>query len=255
MITVKSRGELELMKEAGRHLAEVLDELEDVCRPGITTNEIDSIGDRLMRDRKCTPGFLGYNGFPKSLCISVNEEVVHGIPGARVVAEGDLVSLDCGLVYKGLWADSGRTVMVGSVSPRARKLVEVTSRALEAGIEQAIPGNRVGDVSAAVQKVVEAGGFSVVRNFVGHGIGRNMHEEPQVPNFGVPGTGPLLRPGYALAIEPMVNAGTHEVEMLDDRWTIVTADGELSAYFEHTVLVTEDGPVVSTATSKRGAPA
>ena len=247
MITVKSKGELKLMGDAGKLLAEVLDELEEYCRAGVTTNEIDRRADRLMRQRDCTPGFLGYNGFPKSLCISVNEEVVHGIPGSRVIKDGDLVSLDCGLVFKGLWADSGRTVMVGDVSPDARKLVEVTRRSLEAGIAQATPGNRVGDISAAVQKVVEAAGFSVVRNFVGHGIGRNMHEEPQVPNFGTPGTGPLLKPGYALAIEPMVNAGSHEVEMLPDRWTIITADGRLSAYFEHTVLITEEGPVVSTA--------
>ena len=247
MITVKSKGELELMRDAGKLLAEVLDALEEYTQPGVTTNEIDRLADRLIRQRDCTPGFLGYNGFPKSLCISVNEEVVHGIPGARLIEEGDLVSLDCGLVYKGLWADSGRTVMVGEVSQEARKLVDVTRQALAAGIEKAVPGNRVGDISAAVQKVVEAGGFSVVRNFVGHGIGRNMHEEPQVPNFGTPGTGPLLKPGYALAIEPMVNAGSHEVEMLPDQWTIITADGRLSAYFEHTVLITEEGPVVSTA--------
>ena len=247
MITIKSQGELKLMRDAGRLLAEVLDELEDYCQAGVTTNEIDRQADRLIRLRDCTPGFLGYNGFPKSLCISVNEEVVHGIPGSRVIEDGDLVSLDCGLVYKGLWADSGRTVMVGEVTPEARKLVDVTRRALAAGIEQARPGNRVGDISAAVQKVVEGGGFSVVRNFVGHGIGRNMHEEPQVPNFGVAGAGPLLRPGYALAIEPMVNAGSHEVHMLPDRWTIITADGRLSAYFEHTVLITDDGPVVATA--------
>jgi methionyl aminopeptidase len=247
VITVKSKGELKLMCDAGRLLAEVLDELEEYCGVGVTTEEIDRLADRLMRQRDCTPGFLGYNGFPKSLCISVNEEVVHGIPGSRVIEDGDLVSLDCGLVYKGLWADSGRTVMVGEVSPEARKLVEVTRHSLDAGIAQATPGNRIGDISAAVQKVVEAAGFSVVRNFVGHGIGRNMHEEPQVPNFGTPGTGPLLKPGYALAIEPMVNAGTHEVQMLPDRWTIITADGRLSAYFEHTVLITEEGPVVSTA--------
>ena len=247
MITIKSKAELQLMRDAGKLLAEVLDELEGACRPGVTTNDIDRLADGLIRKRGAIPGFLGYNGFPKSLCISVNEEVVHGIPGARVIDDGDLVSLDCGLVYKGLWADSGRTVMVGDVNPEASKLVEVTRRALDAGIAQALPGNRVGDISAAVQKVVEAGGFSVVRNFVGHGIGRNMHEEPQVPNFGTPGTGPLLKAGYALAIEPMVNAGTHEVEMLPDRWTIITADGRLSAYFEHTVLITEEGPVVSTA--------
>ena len=168
-------------------------------------------------------------------------------PGKREIADGDLVSLDCGLILDGLWADSGRTVMVGAVTDEAKRLVEVTRESLQRGIDQAVPGNRIGDISAAVQKHVEANGFSVVRNFVGHGIGRNMHEDPQVPNFGVAGAGPLLKPGYALAIEPMVNAGSHEVEMLPDRWTIITADGKLSAYFEHTVLITDDGPIVATA--------
>lgn len=247
MITVKSEGELKLMREAGKLLADTLDHLAQEVRPGITTDDIDRLADRLIREKGAVPGFLGYNEFPKSLCISVNDEVVHGIPGKRVIKEGDIVSLDCGLIYKGLWADSGRTVLVGEVSDEARRLVDVTQQSLAKGIEQAVPGNRVGDISAAVQKVVEAAGFSVVRNFVGHGIGRNMHEEPQVPNFGLPGTGPLLRAGYALAIEPMVNAGGPEVEMLPDKWTIVTADGRLSAYFEHTVLITNDGPVVATA--------
>lgn len=247
MITVKSEGELKLMREAGKLLADTLDQLAEACLPGATTGDIDDHADRIIRGYGAVPGFKGYNGFPKSLCISVNNEVVHGIPGQREIKDGDIVSLDCGLIYKGLWADSGRTVMVGEVSAEAEKLVEVTKASLARGIEQAVPGNRVGDISAAVQKVVEAAGFSVVRNFVGHGIGRNMHEEPQVPNFGVAGTGPLLRPGYALAIEPMVNAGSPEVEMLPDKWTIVTADGRLSAYFEHTVLITGDGPIVATA--------
>jgi methionyl aminopeptidase len=247
MITIKSAGELQLMREAGKLLGEVLTELESACRPGVTTNDIDRAADTLIRERGAVPGFKGYNGFPKSLCISVNEEVVHGIPGKRVIRDGDIVSLDCGLIYKGLWADSGRTVTVGQVSDEAQRLVDATRRALDIAIEQARPGNRVGDISAAVQSYVESQGFSVVRNFVGHGIGRNMHEEPQVPNFGVAGTGPLLRPGYALAIEPMVNAGSHEVEMLPDHWTVITADRKLSAYFEHTVLITEEGPVVATA--------
>lgn len=247
MITVKSESELQLMREAGKLLADTLGQLAEACRPGVTTGDIDNHADAIIRGHGAIPGFLGYNGFPKSLCISVNEEVVHGIPGERVIADGDIVSLDCGLIYKGLWADSGRTVMVGNVDPEAKRLVEVTKRSLEKGIEQAVAGNRVGDISAAVQKEVEAAGFSVVRNFVGHGIGRSMHEEPQVPNFGVPGTGPLLRPGYALAIEPMVNQGSHEVQMLEDHWTIITADGQLSAYFEHTVLITDNGPVVTTA--------
>lgn len=247
MITIKSQSELSLMREAGRLLGDTLDQLEAVVRPGVTTGEIDELADRLIRKRRAVPGFLGYNGFPKSLCISINEEVVHGIPGKREIQDGDLVSLDCGLVLDGLWADSGRTVMVGEVSDEAKRLVQVTKESLQRGIEQAVPGNRIGDISAAVQQHVEANGFSVVRNFVGHGIGRNMHEEPQVPNFGVAGAGPLLRAGYALAIEPMVNAGGHEVQMLPDRWTIITADGRLSAYFEHTVLITDDGPVVATA--------
>jgi len=244
---VKSKSELTLMREAGRLLSATLDQLEEACRPGVTTAEIDKLADRLIREHGAVPGFLGYNGFPKSLCISVNEEVVHGIPSKREINDGDLVSLDCGLVLDGLWADSGRTVMVGKVTDEAQRLVQVTREALRRGIEQAVPGNRVGDISAAVQEHVEANGFSVVRNFVGHGIGRNMHEDPQVPNFGVAGAGPLLKPGYALAIEPMVNAGSHEVQMLPDHWTIITADGRLSAYFEHTVLITDDGPVVATA--------
>jgi len=247
VITIKSNSELALMREAGRVLSDTLDQLEQACHPGVTTGEIDQLADRLIRKRGAIPGFLGYNGFPRSLCISVNEEVVHGIPGKREIADGDLVSLDCGLILDGLWADSGRTVMVGAVTDEAKRLVEVTRESLQRGIDQAVPGNRIGDISAAVQKHVEANGFSVVRNFVGHGIGRNMHEDPQVPNFGVAGAGPLLKPGYALAIEPMVNAGSHEVEMLPDRWTIITADGKLSAYFEHTVLITDDGPIVATA--------
>jgi methionyl aminopeptidase len=247
VIIVKSAAELKLMREAGKLLADTLAQLGDACRAGVSTGEIDQQADRLIRQHGATPGFLGYNGFPKSLCISVNEEVVHGIPGRRVIEDGDLVSLDCGLIYKGLWADAGLTVMVGEVDEEAARLVRVTAESLQKGIEQAVPGNRVGDISAAVQRHVEAAGFSIVRNFVGHGIGRHMHEEPQVPNFGVAGTGPLLKPGYALAIEPMVNAGGHEVEMLPDQWTIITADGRLSAYFEHTVLITDEGPVVSTA--------
>jgi methionyl aminopeptidase len=247
MITVKSEAELGTMRDAGRLLADTLAQLAEACKPGATTGEIDQKADRLIRKHGAIPGFLGYNGFPKSLCISVNEEVVHGIPGRRVIRDGDIVSLDCGLIYKGLWADSGLTVMVGKVSEEAERLVKVTREALLKGIEQAVPGNRVGDISAAIQRHVEKAGFSVVRNFVGHGIGRNMHEEPQVPNFGTAGTGQPLKAGYALAIEPMVNAGSPDVEMLPDRWTIITADRRLSAYFEHTVLITDDGPVVATA--------
>ena len=247
MITVKSPAELKIMREAGKLLGETLAELAEKCVVGTSTNEIDKQADRLIRQRGAIPGFKGYGGFPKSLCISVNEEVVHGIPGKRVIRDGDIVSLDCGLIYKGLWADSGLTVMVGQVSPEAEKLVRVTREALQKGIEQARPGARVGDISAAVQRHVEAAGFTVVRNLCGHGIGREMHEDPNVPNYGVAGTGPLLKAGHALAIEPMVNAGSPEVELLADDWTYVTADRRLSAYFEHTVLITEEGPVVATA--------
>jgi methionyl aminopeptidase len=247
MITVKSPAELRTMRDAGKLLGETLAELAEGCVAGTSTNEIDKRADRLIRARGAIPGFKGYGGFPKSLCISVNEEVVHGIPGKRVIKDGDIVSLDCGLIYKGLWADSGLTVMVGQVSPEAEKLVRTTREALQKGIEQARPGARVGDISAAVQRHVEAAGFTVVRNLCGHGIGREMHEDPNVPNYGVAGTGPLLKPGHALAIEPMVNAGSPEVELLDDDWTYVTADRRLSAYFEHTVLITEEGPVVATA--------
>lgn len=246
MIDLKSPHEIELMARAGRVLAGVIEELKAACRPGVTTGDLDQIGDRLIRQAGAKPGFLGYNGFPKSICVSVNEEVVHGIPGKRRIHEGDLVSLDLGLVLDGFWADSGTTVMVGRVSREAERLVRVTQESLGLAIEQARPGNRLGDISAAVQQHVEAAGFSVVKHFVGHGIGRHMHEDPQVPNFGIPGTGPELKVGMALAIEPMVNAGTDNVLMKADNWTVVTADGKLAAYFEHTVAITPSGPRVLT---------
>src|SRR5438105_2769842 len=216
------------------------------CRCSTTTAELDRIADRLIRDGGATPGFLGYHGFPKSICVSINDEAVHGIPGNRKIAEGDLVSLDLGLVLEGFWADVGITVGVGEITPEAARLLKVTEQALYVGIDKARPGGYLGDISSAIQKHVEAAGFSVIRQFVGHGIGRQMHEDPQVPNFGTPGTPPRLKPGMTLAIEPMVNAGPHEVYMKPDGWTICTADGALSAYFEHTVAITEKGPVVLT---------
>ena len=247
MINLKTRHELSLMAAAGAALAGVLRELRQACRPGVRTIEIDALAEKLIRAAGARPGFLGYQGFPNSICVSVNDEVVHGIPGPRRIQDGDLVSLDLGLVLDGFWADMGTTVQVGSVSPEAERLVRVTEESLQKGIDQARAGSRLGDISAAIQRHVEGAGFSVVRQFVGHGVGRQMHEEPQVPNFGVPGTGPELRPGMTLAIEPMVNAGSPDVFIKPDGWTVCTVDGSLSAYAEHTVAVTEGDPVIQTA--------
>jgi methionyl aminopeptidase len=247
MINLKTTHEIELMARAGRELAQVLDELRRACRPGVKTIELDRLAEKLIREAGGRPGFLGYHGFPNSVCISLNDEAVHGIPGGRKVQSGDIVSLDLGLVLDGFWADMGCTVAVGKVSPVADRLIKVTEEALAVGIEQAQPGGRLGDISAAVQAHAEKAGFSVIKQFVGHGIGRQMHEDPQVPNFGVPGTGPELKPGMTLAIEPMVNAGSEDVYIKPDGWTVCTVDGSLSAYFEHTVAVTKDGPKILTS--------
>ncbi|MGH7776625.1 MAG: type I methionyl aminopeptidase [Candidatus Dormibacterales bacterium] len=252
MINLKTRHELGLMAAAGGALAGVLSQLREACRPGVKTSEVDGLAERLIRSAGARPGFLGYQGFPNSICISVNDEVVHGIPGPRRIQEGDLVSLDLGLVLDGFWADMGATVEVGAVSPEAAKLVQVTEEALGKGIAEARPGARLGDISAAIQRHVEGAGFSVVRQFVGHGVGRQMHEEPQVPNFGLPGTGPELRPGMTLAIEPMVNAGSPDVFIKPDGWTVCTVDGTLSAYAEHTVAITEGAPLILTGASRNG---
>jgi methionyl aminopeptidase len=249
---LKRPDEIERMRASGRILGACLAHLAAGVRPGITTLDLDREAETFIRDHGCIPGFLGYPGapgapdFPNSLCVSVNEEVVHGIPGPRVIAEGDLVSLDCGLILDGWWADSGLSVACGEASAEVARLIAVTREALERGIAAAQPGNHIGDIGHAVQTYVEAEGYSVVRQYVGHGIGRDMHEPPQVPNFGRPGTGNLIKPGYVLAIEPMVNAGGPEVRPLDDDWTVVTVDGRLSCYFEHTVAVTPDGPEVLT---------
>jgi len=243
---LKKPEEITKMHAAGRILAACLSHLARSVHAGMTTLDLDAEADTFIRDHGCVPGFVGYHGFPNSLCVSVNDEVVHGMPGSRVIKEGDLVSLDCGLILEGWWADSGLSVTVGDASDEARRLIEVTREALRRGIAVAQPGRRIGDIGHAVQSYVEAQGFSVVRNYVGHGIGRNMHEPPQVPNYGRPDTGNVLKPGYVLAIEPMVNAGGHEVRVLADEWTVVTVDGRLSSYFEHTVAVTDDGPLVLT---------
>jgi methionyl aminopeptidase len=246
VINLKTKHEIELMATAGRLLNSVVEEMKAACEPGVTTGDLDRLADRLIRKGGARPGFLGYQDFPKSTCISVNDEVVHGIPGKRVIKDGDIVSLDLGLVLDGFWADMGCTVAVGRVSTEAQRLIRVTEESFWAGIEKAQPGNRLGDLSTAIQRHVEAAGYSVVRQFVGHGIGRNMHEDPQVPNFGTPGTGPELRPGMTLAIEPMVNAGSFDVYIKPDGWTVMTADGQLSAYCEHTVAITADGPRILT---------
>jgi methionyl aminopeptidase len=247
MINLKTAHEIDLMARAGSLLASVLPPLKEACQPGVRTIELDRIADGLIRDGGATPGFLGYHGFPRSICVSINDEAVHGIPGNRRIADGDLVSLDLGLVLDGFWADVGITVGVGKISAEAQRLVDVTEEALSVGIDKARPGGWRGDISSAIQKHVEAAGFSVIRQFVGHGIGRQMHEEPQVPNFGQPGEPPRLKVGMTLAIEPMVNAGSHEVYMKPDGWTICTVDGALSAYFEHTVAITDRGPIVLTS--------
>jgi methionyl aminopeptidase len=243
---LKRPPEIDKMRAAGKLLGACLAEVGAAVRPGLTTLDLDQVAETFIRDHGAIPGFIGYNGFPNSICISVNDEVVHGIPSKRVLREGDLVSLDCGLILDGWWADSGYSVPCGEASPEVLRLIDVTNEALQRGIAAARPGNHIGDIGFAVQSYVEAQGFSVVRQFVGHGIGRDMHEPPQVPNYGRPGTYNLLKPGYVLAIEPMVNAGRAAVHIIEDEWTVVTDDHRLSAYAEHTVAVTEAGPEVLT---------
>jgi methionyl aminopeptidase len=246
-IALKSADELERLRAAGAVVHAVLQELAVAARPGVTTLELDQLAASRTRARGAEPAFLGYHGYPASLCISVNEEVVHGIPSARrALREGDLVGLDYGVVLDGFYGDSAITVAVGQVDEESRRLIEVTRGALDCAIAEARPDRRVGDIGAAVQAFVEARGFAVVRDFVGHGIGRRLHEPPQVPNFGAAGTGPRLRAGMVLALEPMVNAGGCAVELLEDGWTAVTQDGRRSAHFEHTVAVTENGPEILT---------
>ncbi|GIW40095.1 MAG: methionine aminopeptidase [Candidatus Binatia bacterium] len=249
MVVLKSREEIETMRRAGAIVAEVLEELREHVRPGVTTAELDEIAELGALRRKARPAFKGYEVagrvFPRSLCVSVNDEVVHGIPSpSRVLREGDLVGLDFGVCYEGYYGDAAITVPVGRVDEESRRLLEVASRALRLAIEQAKAGNRIGDISAAVQETAEGEGFSVVRDFVGHGIGTRLHEDPQVPNFGQRHRGLRLRPGMVLAIEPMVNAGGPAVRLAADGWTALTADGRRSAHFEHSVAITENGPYI-----------
>jgi methionyl aminopeptidase len=246
MIIRKSIQEVEGMARAGELVAETIALLGEHLQPGITTGELDRIADEFIRERGGVPTSKGYRGFPAATCISPNSMVVHGIPGEHRVDEGDLISVDVGITLDGLVADSAYTFAVGEVDEEAQRLLEVGKQALEAGIAQAQAGNRVGDISHAVQEVVERAGFSVVRSLVGHGVGRSYHEEPQIPNFGDPGRGPLLQTGMTLAIEPMITAGGPDVYLHDDEWSISSQDGSLAAHFEHTVAVTEGGPRVLT---------
>ncbi len=245
-IVLKSRDEIAIMREGGRIVAQALGLLVEAVQPGLVVKELDEIVRREFKKRGVTPTFLGYHGYPATVCVSVNDEVVHGIPGSRVIKDGDVVSIDLGCTYKGFVADAALTVGVGSVTAEAARLIEVTKESLWRGIAECRPGARLGAIGAAVQGHAEAAGFSVVREYVGHGVGRDMHEDPQVPNYGAPDSGPVLRPGMVIAIEPMINAGDWRTRRDDDNWTVRTADGSLSAHFEHTVAITDGEPKVLT---------
>jgi methionyl aminopeptidase len=248
MIIKKSTEELDRMRVAGRVVAKVFDEIRDRIRPGVKTKELDALVERIILSEGCTPSFKGYRGFPGSACISLNEEIVHGIPGSRKLREGDLVKLDVGAIYEGYHGDSAWTFYVGDEpSPEVERLMRVTEESLWAGIRQARAGSRIGDVSHAIQDVAEGAGFSVVREYVGHGVGRQLHEDLQIPNYGPPGRGPRLEEGMTLALEPMVNVGDWRTEVLSDQWTVVTADRSLSAHYEHTIAITDGEPEVLTA--------
>lgn len=244
-VRINTPDEVERIRESAQIVGRCLLLLGREVRPGVTTKELDRMAEEFIRAEGGEPAFKGYRGYPASICASINEEVVHGIPnGKRVLKEGDVVSLDIGVKKAGFYGDAARTFAVGTISGEAQRLLEATERSLHAGIEQARPGGRVSDISAAIEREVKQCGFSVVRALVGHGVGRELHEEPQVPNYGRPGEGPRLRPGMVLAIEPMVNMGLADVITLSDQWTVVSADKSLSAHFEHTVAISEDGPVV-----------
>jgi methionyl aminopeptidase len=244
MIILKRPEEIEKIRTSNVIVADILRELKEKIRPGISTLDLNRYSEEMAKKRGAKPAFKGYRGYPFALCTSVNSEVVHGMPSTRVLKSGDIVSLDFGAHHQGYYGDAAITVPVGEVTPETLLLLKTTEQSLYDGILQARAGNRLGDISAAVQNRVEAAGFSVVRDFVGHGIGRNLHEEPQIPNYGVSGRGIELKSGMVLAIEPMVNAGTYKVRVLSDGWTVVTADGRLSAHFEHTVAITKEGPVI-----------
>lgn len=246
MIPLRSEQELKAMRQGGIILAKILKKIEPLVKPGISTGEIDNLTEKLAQQANVKPAFKGYRGYPASICTSVNEEIVHGIPGQRRLKDGDIVSLDVGIIYQGFFSDAAVTLGVGRIDKKVKRLISVTAKALAIGISQARVNNRLSDISHAVQKFVEKNGFSVVRQFVGHGIGKSLHEEPEIPNFGAPGQGQILKHGMVLAIEPMVNMGTWEAEITQDGWTAVTKDRLPSAHFEHTVAVTDKGPQILT---------
>jgi methionyl aminopeptidase len=246
MIIGKSKKEIEKMRASGKLVGQVLAHLRTLVEPGISTIEIDQVAEKMIRDAGAIPTFKGYNGFPFSICASVNEQVVHGFPSGYKLKEGDIFSIDCGATLEGFVGDTATTVPVGSVDENRLKLIKVTEQCLELAIEQCRPGNHLGDIGWAVQHHAEANGYSVVRDYVGHGIGRRMHEDPQIPNYGKPGQGPKIKSGYVFAVEPMVNKGTHFTKVLSDGWTVVTMDGQPSAHVEHTIAITDDGPEVLT---------
>jgi len=245
-IIIKTDEEIDAMRQAGRIVAAILEILSKQIKAGTETRELDNIVAREVKRRGAKSSFQGYRGFPANLCVSVNDEIVHGIPGKRVLREGDIVSLDFGAIFKGFQADAAVTVAVGKVNEKAKGLIETTEGALETGINAARSGARLGDISATIQSYAESRGYSVVREYTGHGIGREMHEEPQIPNFGLPGSGPVLKKGMTFALEPMVNVGDWRTRVGDDHWTVFTADGSLSAHFEHTIAITDGEPEVLT---------
>jgi methionyl aminopeptidase len=244
MIKLKSREEIELMRQSAQLVSKTLGMLATEIRPGVTTLYLDNLAENYIRDHQAVPGFLGLYDFPNSLCISVNEQVVHGIPGNKPLLEGDIVSVDCGVLKNGYYGDHAYTFAVGEIDPKIQQLLEVTKKSLDLGIEQMLAGNRIGDISFAIQKYTERHGYGVVRELVGHGLGRAMHESPEVPNYGKRGRGPVIKNGLVLAIEPMINLGTRKVKQLSDGWTIVTADGKPSAHFEHNVAVVDGKPEI-----------
>ncbi len=249
MIIGKSKRELEKMRASGQLVGQVLQMLREMTAPGITTMEMDRAAEKMIRDAGALPTFKGYNGFPYSICASVNEQIVHGFPSDYELKEGDIFSIDCGVTLDGFVGDTATTIPVGKVSEDRLKLIRVTDECLQRAIRQCVPGNHLGDIGWAVQQHAEANGYSVVRDYVGHGIGRRMHEDPQIPNYGRPGLGPKIKSGYVFAIEPMINIGTHHTKVLADGWTVVTVDGQPSAHFEHTIAITDDGPEVLTLVS------
>jgi methionyl aminopeptidase len=249
MIILKSEQEIEYMRESGKILAYVHEVLRDAVKPGITTQELDELAEKEIKRHGAEAAFKGYNGFPASICASINEEVVHGIPGLKTVKDGDIISIDIGTIYKGYYADAAKTHPVGNINKEIQRLIDVTRQSFYEGIQYCKKGYRLSDISHAIQQYVESNGFSVVRDLVGHGIGQNMHEDPQIPNYGRPGRGPRLEEGMVLAIEPMVNMGTYNVETLQDNWTVITLDNKPSAHYEHTVAITKDGPIILTCLS------